>query len=79
MAARELLGYDGPNVLRAKLLTLGDLSWLVPLPAFFLPDLYALWTLHRRRGRLFVARAMVALAALSSLPVAWLGSGLFLA
>ncbi len=53
--------------------------WLLPLPASFLPDLYALWTLFRGRGRLFVARAMVVLAALSSLVVAWFGAAIFLA
>ena len=53
--------------------------WLLPLPAFFLPDVYALWTLRRGHGRLFLARAMVVLAALSSLVVSWLGAALFLA
>lgn len=53
--------------------------WLLPLPANFLPDVYALWTLLRGRGRLFLARAMVVLAALSSLGVSWLGAALFLA
>ncbi len=53
--------------------------WTALLPAFFLPDVYALWTLFRRRGRLFVARGMVGLCVLSSLIVAWFGPALFLA
>ncbi len=53
--------------------------WLLPLPANFLPDVYALWTLSRARGRLFLARTMVVLAALSSLAVSWFGAALILA
>ena len=53
--------------------------WLLGLPANFLPDVYALWTLRRGGGRLFLARAMAVLAALSSLVVSWFGAALFLA
>ena len=56
-----------------------DVRCVAPLPALFLPDLYALWTLLRRRGRMFVARGMLVLGGLSSLLVAWFGSGFLLA
>ncbi len=56
-----------------------DPLWLVLLSPLLLPDVYALWTILRGRGRLFVAHAMVVLAALSSLLVSWLGAALLLA
>ncbi len=80
LSLTPVLGGFNVRVPVLSLLGVGfDTVWIALLPAFFLPDVYALWTLFRRRGRLFVARGMVALCFLSSLVVAWFGPALFLA